>query len=83
MHPVLSTATNCRRQYGLARLVVKDVKAAVSNLNLSASEGSDSFKNTEKKFLGAFKCFMDFNETQQQASLQVRAHIIHGVPRKE
>ena len=51
---------------------MKDVKAAVSSLNLSASEDSDDFRAVERKFLGAFKCFMEFNETQDQARLQVR-----------
>ena len=50
--------------------MVKDVKAAVSNLNISASDG-DEYKTVEKKFLGAFKCFLEFNETQDQATLQV------------
>ncbi|KAL5258526.1 hypothetical protein ACHWQZ_G009121 [Mnemiopsis leidyi] len=57
------------KQNGLVKLLVKDVKAAVSNLNISASDG-DEYKTVEKKFLGAFKCFLEFNETQEQATLQ-------------
>ena len=55
----------------MVRLIVKDVKAAVSNLNISASD-DDEFKPVEKKFLGAFKCFIEFNETVEQAKLQVQ-----------
>ena len=54
----------------MLRLIVKDVKAAVSNLNISASE-DDEFKPVEKKFLEAFKCFIEFNEAEDQAKLQV------------
>lgn len=57
------------KQNGLVKLTVKDVKAAVSNLNISSSEG-DEYRTVEKKFLGAFKCFIEFNETQDQATLQ-------------
>lgn len=55
----------------MIKIIMKDVKVAVSNLNIVEGE-EDLFSVVEKKFHGAFKCFLEFNETQNQAKLEVR-----------
>ena len=46
----------------MLKLVVKDIKTTV------VVKPDESLEN---KFLGAFKCFLDFGETEEQSTLQV------------